>query len=150
VPSRSTIYRVLVRHQLVQARGRRRRRDQYRRWERPVPMQLWQLDVMGSVWLVDGAECKLVSGLDDHSRFCVMAAVVRRATGRAVCAAFVRALTEYGCPEQVLTDNGRQFTGKHSRPRPTEVLFDRIRRPNLPMSDTAPDTTSSWGRREPG
>ena len=37
---------------------------------------------------------------------------------------------EYGSPEQVLTDNGRQFTGKFSRPRPSEVLFDRICRKN--------------------
>jgi hypothetical protein len=60
----------------------------------------------------------------------VIADVVRRAIGRAVCAAFVRALVEFGCPEQVLTDNGRQFTGKFSKPRPTEVLFDRICRKN--------------------
>jgi transposase InsO family protein len=26
----------------------------------------------------------------------------------------------------VLTDNGKQFTGKYGRPRPAEVLFDRI------------------------
>jgi hypothetical protein len=58
---------VLVRHQLVEARQPRRRRDQYRRWERPAPMQLWQLDIMGSIWLEDGSECKLVSGLDDYS-----------------------------------------------------------------------------------
>jgi hypothetical protein len=30
-------------------------------------MQLWQLDIMGSIWLEDGSECKLVSGLDDYS-----------------------------------------------------------------------------------
>lgn len=30
----------------------------------------------------------------------------------------------------MLTDNGRQFTGKFSRPGPTEVLFDRICRKN--------------------
>jgi integrase len=35
---------VLVRHQLIQPVPRRRRRDQYIRWERPAPMQLWQLD----------------------------------------------------------------------------------------------------------
>jgi hypothetical protein len=69
VPSRSTAYRVLIRHQLVQGRPRKRRREDYRRWERPVPMQLWQLDVMGSVLLVDRTECKLISGVDDHSRF---------------------------------------------------------------------------------
>ena len=42
--SRSTVYRVLVRHGLVSAIARKRRREDYRRWERPGPMQLWQLD----------------------------------------------------------------------------------------------------------
>ena len=85
---------------------------------------------MGSVLLADGAEVKLISGVDDHSRFCVIAQVVSRATARAVCAAFASALSEYGCPEEVLTDNGKQFTGKYGRPRPAEVLFDRICRRN--------------------
>jgi transposase len=49
VPSRSTVYRVLVRHRMVTAKSRKRRREDYRSWERPVPMQLWQLDIMGSV-----------------------------------------------------------------------------------------------------
>lgn len=100
------------------------------RWERPGPMQLWQMDVTGSVRMVDGSEAKLISGIDDHSRYCVIATVVTRATGRAVCAAFAGALVEFGVPEQLLTDNGRQFTGKYGRPRPTEVLFDRICREN--------------------
>src|SRR5690349_21713343 len=119
VPSRSTIYRTLVRHGMVAARARKRRREDYRRWERPGPMQLWQMDVMGSVRMVDGTEAKLISGVDDHSRYCVIASVVGRATGRAVCLAFVTALAELGMPEQVLTDNGRQFTGKYGRPRPS-------------------------------
>jgi transposase InsO family protein len=130
VPSRSTVYRVLVRHSLVAARSRKRRREDFVRWERPGPMQLWQMDVMGSVRMADGSEAKLISGIDDHSRFAVIGVVVARATSRAVCAAFVAALAEYGVPEQVLTDNGKQFTGKYGRPRPSEVLFDRICRMN--------------------
>jgi len=130
VPSRSTVYRVLVRHHLVAARARKRRREDFVRWERPGPMQLWQMDVMGSVRMVDGSEAKLISGIDDHSRFSVIGVVVARATGRAVCAAFTAAMAEYGVPEQVLTDNGKQFTGKYGRPRPSEVLFDRICRMN--------------------
>jgi transposase InsO family protein len=86
VPSRSTIYRVLVRHGLVRARKRKRRRQDYERWQREAPMQLWQLDITGSVFLADGTELKLISGIDDHSRFCVIATVVRRAAARAVCA----------------------------------------------------------------
>lgn len=130
VPSRSTIYRVLVRNRLVAAKPRRRRREDYRRWQRPGSMQLWQIDIMGSIRLVDGSEAKLISGVDDHSRFNVIAAVVARASSRAVCLAFAGALEQFGVPDQVLTDNGKQFTGKYTRPRPAEVLFDRICRLN--------------------
>jgi transposase InsO family protein len=130
VPSRSTVYRVLVRHGLVPARKRKRRRQDYKRWQREEPMQLWQMDVTGSVFLADGTECKLISGLDDCSRFCVIATVVRRATGRAVCRAFVAAMRLYGIPDEVLTDNGKVFTGRFGKPRPAEVLFERICRKN--------------------
>ena len=47
VPSRSSIYRCLKRHGLIELRRRRKRRDEYRRFERERPMQLWQMDVMG-------------------------------------------------------------------------------------------------------
>ena len=60
--SRSTVYRVLVRNHLVDATARKRRREDYRRWEREAPMQLWQLDVMEPVRLEGGKEAKLVSG----------------------------------------------------------------------------------------
>jgi hypothetical protein len=29
-------------------------------------------------------------------------------------------------PEEVLTDNGQQFTGRFGKPRPAEVLFERV------------------------
>jgi transposase InsO family protein len=130
VPSRAGIYRILVRHHLVEPGRRRRRRSDFRRWGREAPMQLWQLDVVGGIRLADGTDLKLVSGIDDHSRYCVIAALVARATGRAVCAAFAAALVRYGVPAEVLTDNGRQFTGRFGKPRPAEVLFDRICREN--------------------
>jgi hypothetical protein len=43
---------------------------------------------------------EFLSGLDDCSRFCVIAKVVRRATGRAVCRAFVAAMAAYGIPDE--------------------------------------------------
>ena len=57
-----------------------------------------------------------------------MAAVVERATGRAVCVAFARALSRYGVPAEVITDNGKQFTDRFGRGG--EVLFDKICRHN--------------------
>ncbi|MDF2738933.1 MAG: family transposase [Actinomycetia bacterium] len=124
-PGLSSIYRALVRNGLIQPKARRRRKADYRRWERAQPMQLWQLDVMGGIWLTDGRELKAVTGIDDHSRFCVMAGLIERATARSVCRVFTQALARYGTPEELLTDNGKVFTGRLG-PHPAEVLFDRI------------------------
>lgn len=125
-PGLTSIYRALVRNGLIQPRPRRRRRKaDYRRWERDRPMQLWQLDVMGGIWLADGRELKAVTGIDDHSRFCVAAGLVERANARSVCRVFTAALARYSSPEEVLTDNGKVFSGRLG-PHPAEVLFDRI------------------------
>jgi transposase InsO family protein len=114
LPGRSAVYRALVRHGLVAARKRRRRED-YRRWERPRAMDLWQMDVMGRVFLAGGAEVKIVTGIDDHSRFVVSAKAVMRATARPVCEALTEALARHGIPEQILTGNGKVFTGRSGR-----------------------------------
>jgi transposase InsO family protein len=127
VPGRSSIYRCLKRHGLIELRRRRKRRDEFRRWERERPMQLWQMDVMGGVELEDGTELKVVTGVDDHSRFCVAAGLVSRATSKAVCEVLAGALARYGIPDEILTDNGKCFTGRFG-PNPVEVLFDRILR----------------------
>ncbi|MEX1093924.1 MAG: IS481 family transposase [Acidimicrobiia bacterium] len=124
-PSRSSIYRCLVRHRLIDHKPRRRRPQDYKRWERSRPMELWQMDVMGGVMLSDGTECKAITGIDDHSRFCVIAKLVRRATARPVCEALLEALSRHGVPEQILTDNGKVFTGRLAH-RPATVAFDRI------------------------
>src|SRR5262245_25985619 len=128
VPSRMSAYRALVRHGLIQPGARKRRKDIYQRWEREAAMAPWQIDIMGGAFLSDGTEAKIVTGLDDHSRYCVICQVVARATGRAVCLAFAAALAEFGVPDEVLTDNGKQFTDRFGKGG--EVLFDRICRDN--------------------
>jgi transposase InsO family protein len=67
-------------------------------------MELWQMDIMGGVYLSDGTELKAVTGIDDHSRFCVSAKVVRRATAKPVCDALAEAMRRHGVPDQILTD----------------------------------------------
>ena len=147
--TRSTVYRVLIRNQLIEPRSRRRRRQDYTRWERPAPMQLWQLDVTASAFLADGREVKIVTGIDDHSRYCVIARAVLRATARPVCRAFVEAMTIYGVPEEVLTDNGTVFTGRFIKPRPAEVLFGRICRENgITQRLTRPRSPTTTGKIE--
>jgi transposase InsO family protein len=128
-PSRASIYRALLRNRLIEADRRRRRKRVFQRFERARPMELWQLDVTGGVKLDDGRELKVVTGVDDHSRFCVLALVVERATARVVCRTFSEAVRRYGIPDEVLTDNGKVFTGRFGRVN-GEVLFERILREN--------------------
>src|SRR4051812_40236473 len=152
VPSRATVNRILVRHGLVIARARRRARSDYVRWQRPAAMQLWQLDIVYGPRLVDVVtgelrEGRIVTGLDDHSRYCVLARVVERATGRAVCLAFTEALQRFGAPEEVLTDNGKQFSARFGRGG--EVLFDKIcRRNGITHRLTAPRSPADYDRQD--
>jgi transposase InsO family protein len=91
----------------------------------PRAVQLWQMDIVGGFYLSDGSELKAVTGLDDHSRYCVCAHLVLRATSRPTCEALRAAKKTHGVPEAVLTDNGKVFTARFGR-GPEPVLFDRI------------------------
>jgi transposase InsO family protein len=147
VPSRMTVYRILARHGLHLAVKRKRGRKDYQRWERARPMELWQMDIVGGVMLADGTECKVVTGVDDHSRYAVIATVVRRATGRAVCLALAGGLVAFGIPEELLTDNGKQFTDRFGKGG--EVLFDRICRENgIVHRLTQPASPTTTGKVE--
>jgi hypothetical protein len=112
-------------------------------------MELWQMDIVGGVLLAGGGECKMVTGIDDHSRFMVIAKVVERATARAVCRAFGEALLRFGVPEEVLTDNGKQFTARFGSGRPGETMFDRICRENgITHRLTKPQSPTTTGKIE--
>jgi transposase InsO family protein len=148
VPSLSGIYRALLRSGLIDPGARRRRAEKFKRWERGSANELWQLDVVGGVATVDGSQLKAVTGIDDHSRFCVIAALMPRENARAICAAFTAAMRAFGVPQQVLTDNGKVFTGRFHA-RPVEVLFDRICRENgVEHLLTAPRSPTTTGKIE--
>ncbi len=87
------------------------------------------MDIVGGVSLAGGGEAKIVSGVDDHCRFCISAFVVERATARPTCDALALAMRRFGVPAEILTDNGKVFTGRFG-PGTGEVLFDRICREN--------------------
>jgi transposase InsO family protein len=129
LPVQATIHRALVRNGLVIPQQQRHKRK-YRRWQREAPMHLWQLDLVGGIYLTDGRECKMLTGIDDHARYVVIAVLLAVPNGRAVCDAFAAAMRRYGVPCEVLTENGKQFTGRFTRPRPVEVLFERVCRDN--------------------
>jgi Integrase core domain len=154
VPAERTIDRILHRQGLLRARPRKRPKDSYRRWERPAPMQLWQMDIVEGVRLVNPAtgvmrEAKLVTAVDDHSRFCVIAKVVERATGRAVCLALAEALARFGVPEEIITT---QRQAVHGPVRPVSAAqglgatprYWTGRPPDGSSSNRSSATTSTW------
>ncbi len=146
--SESAVYRCLVRAAVIDPMTRRRRRESWKRWERGAPMELWQLDVVHGFALADGSAAKALTGIDDHSRYCVSARLMVRERTQAVCDGFSSALREYGVPAQVLTDNGKVFTGRFAQP-PVEVLFDRICRENgIDHILTQPRSPTTTGKIE--
>ena len=148
VVSESAAYRALARLGLVDPAARRPRDRKWKRWERGTPMELWQLDVVGGFVLADGTRAKVLSGVDDHSRFCVSAHLMSRESSQKVCDGLAQALRAYGVPEAILTDNGKVFTGRFNRP-PVEVLFDRICRENgIQHLLTQPRSPTTTGKIE--
>ena len=148
MPSESAVYRALVRLNLIDPHARRRRDRRWRRWERGTAMELWQMDVVGGFVLADGTRAKALTGVDDHSRFCISAHLMLRETSQRVCEGLAIALRSYGVPEQILTDNGKVFTGRFNRP-PAEVLFDRICRENgITHLLTQPRSPTTTGKIE--
>ncbi len=148
VPGRTSIYRALVRHRLIEPAPRRRRRQDYKRWERSHAMELWQMDIVGRFFLADGTELCALTGVDDYSRFCVSARLMPRATAKPVCEALRLALRTHGLPKAILSDNGKVFTGRFGRGT-GPVLFDRILGDNgIRHLLTAPYSPTTTGKVE--
>jgi transposase InsO family protein len=80
-----------------------------RRFERARPMQMWQSDIF-TFLLRKHQRLYLVGFMDDHSRFMVSHVVAHHQKSGLVMEALERGIAEYGAPEELLTDNGRQYT----------------------------------------
>lgn len=141
------MYRALVRLNLIDPAARRHRHRKWKRWERGAAMELWQMDVVGGFVLADGTRAKALTGVDDHSRFCVSARLMARESSRRVCDGLALALRTHGLPEEILTDNGKVFTGRFNQP--VEALFDRVCRENgITHRLTQPRSPTTTGKIE--
>ena len=106
------------------------------------------MDIVGRFFLLDGTEVKVVTGIDDHSRYCICARIVARATAKPVCDALTFAIRTHGAPDQILTDNGKVFTHRFGQ-GPGPVLFDRICQNNgIRHLLTAPYSPTTTGKVE--
>ena len=78
-----------------------------RRFERSVPNQMWQSDIM--MVRMCGRQLYLIGYIDDYSRFMVGLEIFQQQTADNVLEVYLRATTEHSLPREMLTDNGRQY-----------------------------------------
>ena len=148
LPGRTSVERCLIRHGLVTPQARKRKRSDYKRWERSGRWSCGRWTSSAGSASSTGSEAKIVSGIDDHSRFVVSARVVARATARPVCDALALAMRRHGVPEADL-DRQRQGVHRPVRAGPGPVLFDRICRDNgIKHLLTAPRSPTTTGKVE--
>ncbi len=87
---------------------RKNKPPRIKHFERAKPNELWQMDIM-TFMLKGQYRIYLIGVLDDNSRFMVNHGLFRRQTDDNVIDVFRGAIEKFGCPKEVLTDNGRQF-----------------------------------------
>ena len=80
-----------------------------RSFERAQPNQLWQTDLFTFLLKRQNRRVYLVAFLDDHSRYVVGFGLHASASAALVIEVLRSAVTNYGPPEEVLTDNGPQY-----------------------------------------
>lgn len=115
--SHDTINRILVEARLV--KRAKRHWYQYRRFQRPFPNYLWQMDFK-EFRLTDGRTVYAMNVIDDCTRFLLSSRVLGQVPTSADAIAVVEAAIRlWGVPLQILTDRGAQFSSRHDQDYPT-------------------------------
>lgn len=80
-----------------------------RRFERATPNQLWQTDLFTFVLRRQNRRVYLVGFMDDYSRFIVGYGLHATQSAALVIEVLRAAITSYGAPQELLSDNGAQY-----------------------------------------
>ena len=123
----------------TKAPKKRRHPDKKRRFERSGPNQLWQTDLFTFMLKRQNRRVHLVGFMDDHSRFMVGYGLHATASGALVREVFESGIASYGAPEEVLTDNGSQYTTWRGKSAFTKLCEKRgikqiVARPRHPQT----------------
>jgi putative transposase len=111
IPSRTTIYNILKRANLIDSRRRKRR-------VRPnsgithsanLPNELWSADYKGQFKLRDGQWCYPLTVMDNASRYLLGCQGLAGTRFEPTKKVFEKLFCEYGLPDRIRTDNGVPF-----------------------------------------
>jgi len=113
--------------------------DKVRRFERAKPHQLWQTDLFTFILKRHNRRVYLVAFMDDHSRFITGYGLHASQSSALVLEVLRAAITSYGTPEEILTDNGSQYVTWRGKSAFTKELEKRgirqiVARPRRPQT----------------
>ena len=115
------LHRILKREGLACTQPNKSHRRKWTRYERKHSNSLWHID-----WTVlDGKQ--LCAILDDASRLVVGYGLFDNATSENSVKVLDKAVLAYGCPRQLVSDHGVQFTSiaRETCPMPADILFQK-------------------------
>jgi transposase InsO family protein len=99
--------------------------DKVRHFERAKPNQMWQTDLFTFILKRQNRRVYLVAFMDDHSRFIVGYGLHASQSSALVLEVLRAALTSYGTPQEILTDNGTQYVTWRGKSAFTKELEKR-------------------------
>jgi transposase InsO family protein len=99
--------------------------DKVRRFERARSNQLWQTDLFTFLLKRQNRRVYLVAFMDDHSRFLTGFGLHASQSTALVLEVLRTAITSYGAPEEILTDNGTQYVTWRGKSAFTKELEKR-------------------------
>lgn len=154
--SRATIARYLAKHGLVVPEPKKKPKSSYIRFQAAMPNETWQADFTHYRLIKPdgrpGADCEILTWLDDCSRFALSVTAHHRVTGTIVVATFRETVAEHGIPASTLTDNGMVFTTRLSQGKKgagTRNGFEtELRRLNVLQKNSTPGHPTTCGKVE--
>lgn len=105
--SHNLIHSYLLSQNLAKECLKKKKQRKYCRYQREHSMSLWHTD--WKEFSLNGERKYLTAFIDDRSRFIVAYGVFDAQTTKNTLIVLQKAIEEYGCPDQIITDNGSQF-----------------------------------------
>lgn len=139
--SPETVRKTLHENKLLEDKPPKRKSEKNivrpRFFERSTPNQMWQSDIF--TFRLGGRYAYLIGFIDDHSRYITGLGLYMSQSAENVLEVYRKAVTEYGVPKEMLTDNGRQYTAWRGTTRfEQELSKDRVKhirsQPHHPMT----------------
>jgi putative transposase len=147
LPSRSTINRVLARHDLLATSPGKRPRSSWRRFAYARPRDCYQIDAT-ELKLSDGSPVAVFDVLDDCTRTLVACHAAPAETARDAITAITQAFTEHGVPAIVLSDNGAAFTSRLTQPGALSTFVQTLHQHGVRPVNSSPYHPQTCGKVE--